>query len=608
MAILHSWYIPLVLSVLRVVHGQLLPSPAGAQVKISSQPFPVANAQHLSQIVWTMLGRTAKETIYCVSEAPVSQLRFLCVDCLQKNITDMINFLNSAQDLTRSAGFPTVTLPNVEANPAWTGATIICQAAVGGGTIDSPPSTVDVRYLRGVHVVDANAQGPVLIANQGYRFYVECIKGPDGICQAGGRRKTIHCAVQAHPPPNTFLWLKNGGAISGNTPELSIGTEMIGQSIQCSANNGLYTENDMPTSQAISIDPYTAARLISDNFAQLQNSQPFVAGNRVDINQRVGMACTVEGNPRPVVFWKLRRMNGQVVDAPCPQGLNGQYREVVASALAKSQNVIQLVSQCDLQISNYSYSGQYWCSACSYVSQGYPECSPSLDVAPDRVLNIQVQGPPMESEVETTVEQYETTGTAIVLVHYCADPMPKPPREVTFSIDGNDMQVGQTWQNFYFEGTTQNNTVANCYFARLRISPIQDDDQSRQIVLKVQNQYGTRQIPVRLADLLGVSNSELSGVPTWLIVLFAVVAAGLILVVIVIICMRWQLFCFDQMKDTQAQYSSDKLKTGVHDSYIDEGSRGIFGASAGGVGGMSGGEVMRSGSATEVYMSREAVV
>ena len=43
-----------------------------------------------------------------------------------------------------------------------------------------------------------------------------------------------------------------------------------------------------------------AARLISDNFAQLQNSQPFVAGNRVDINQRIGMTCTVEGNPRPV--------------------------------------------------------------------------------------------------------------------------------------------------------------------------------------------------------------------------------------------------------------------------------------------------------------------
>ncbi|KHN71268.1 hypothetical protein Tcan_08072 [Toxocara canis] len=78
----------------------------GAQVKISDMPFPVANAQQLSQIVWTMLGTTTKETIYCVSEAPVSQLRFVCVDCFQKNITDMVNVLSGAQDLTRSAGFP----------------------------------------------------------------------------------------------------------------------------------------------------------------------------------------------------------------------------------------------------------------------------------------------------------------------------------------------------------------------------------------------------------------------------------------------------------------------------------------------------------------------
>lgn len=47
-----------------------------------------------------------QETIYCVSEAPVSQLRFVCVDCYQKNITDMVNVLSGAQDLTRSAGFP----------------------------------------------------------------------------------------------------------------------------------------------------------------------------------------------------------------------------------------------------------------------------------------------------------------------------------------------------------------------------------------------------------------------------------------------------------------------------------------------------------------------
>uniref|UniRef100_A0A915EL03 Uncharacterized protein n=1 Tax=Ditylenchus dipsaci TaxID=166011 RepID=A0A915EL03_9BILA len=52
--------------------------------------------------------------------------------------------------------------------------------------------------------------------------------------------------------------------------------------------------------------------------------------------------------------------------------------------------------------------------------------------------------------------------------------------------------------------------------------------------------------------------------------------------------MRWQLLCFDQIKDTQAQYSSDKLKSGVHDSmtYTDDVNRGIYGSSPNG--GMAG--------------------
>lgn len=43
---------------------------------------------------------------------------------------------------------------------------------------------------------------------------------------------------------------------SGNGAEITIGTEMIGQSIQCSANNGLFSDGEMPASQAIQIDPY----------------------------------------------------------------------------------------------------------------------------------------------------------------------------------------------------------------------------------------------------------------------------------------------------------------------------------------------------------------
>jgi hypothetical protein len=69
----------------------------------------------------------------------------------------------------------TVTLPSVDANPAWTGASIMCQAAVNGGTKDSAPSIVEVRYLRGVHVVDSNGQGPVLIPNQVNKIHIHML-------------------------------------------------------------------------------------------------------------------------------------------------------------------------------------------------------------------------------------------------------------------------------------------------------------------------------------------------------------------------------------------------------------------------------------------------
>lgn len=132
--------------------------------------------------------------------------------------------------------------------------TIICQAALSTGLVDSAPAVVTVRYLRQVHVVDANGQGPVVIPNQGLHFYVECIRGLENNCQPG-RRKTLRCSVQANPPATSFRWMKNGITINNDGPELSIGVEMIGQSIQCSANNGLFDENGM-SSEAISIDPY----------------------------------------------------------------------------------------------------------------------------------------------------------------------------------------------------------------------------------------------------------------------------------------------------------------------------------------------------------------
>ncbi|CAD5221392.1 unnamed protein product [Bursaphelenchus xylophilus] len=543
-----------------------------AQVKISEQPFPVSSATQLNEIVWTMVGRSSSNTIYCVSDHPVSQLRFVCVDCPQKNITDIVNVLNSAQDMTRTAGFPTVALRNVEANPSWSGATIICQAALSTGLIDSAPAQVVVRYLRQVHVVDANGQGPVVIPNQGLHFYVECIRGPDNTCNPG-RRKTLRCSIQANPPATTFRWMKNGITINNDGPELSIGVEMIGQSIQCSANNGLFDENGL-SSEAVSIDPYSAARTVQDNFQQVLTSPPFQGGPQVAMDQVVKLSCTVEANPRPIVYWKLRHPNNQVVDAACGQGLNGVYKEIPGPLPA---NVVRLNSICELRVSNYSYSGQYWCSACSIVSQGIPECSPSLEVPGERTISVQVQGPPMASDVEPTVEQYEEG--AVVTVHYCADPSPQPPREIVFSIDNNDIFVGQRWQNFHFEANLQNSSSHYCAIARLRISPVHEDDQSRSIFLKVQNSHGAKQINVPLGDLLGVGSSDIGQLPAWVLLLLGAIVVVLVLIVSVMYCMRQQMLCFTGENNSNTDYSQDNFKQPPHDTYSDDIQRGLYGSS-----------------------------
>ena len=76
----------------------------------------------------------------------------------------------------------------------------------------------------------------------------------------------------------------------------------------------------------------------------------------------------------------------QVEDAACPQGFEGQYTEmggglglpyrnpnavvrIEAPSFSRTNSFQHLTASCTLKIQNYSYSGQYWCSACSYVSQ-----------------------------------------------------------------------------------------------------------------------------------------------------------------------------------------------------------------------------------------------
>uniref|UniRef100_A0A1I7WRE9 Ig-like domain-containing protein n=1 Tax=Heterorhabditis bacteriophora TaxID=37862 RepID=A0A1I7WRE9_HETBA len=370
-----------------------------------------------------------------------------------------------------------------------------------------------------------------------FRFYVECIRGPDGLCQQSGRRKTLKCAVHSHPPATMFRWLKNGVVTRLNYHNFN-----------------------------------TSARLIQDNFAALQSAAPFQAGNRIEMNQQINLGCQVEGNPRPVVFWKLRKTNGQIinyvqiVDASCAQGFEGQYQEVTDSSRGQPipPNIVRLNALCSLRIANYSFSGQYWCSACSYVSQGFPECSPGIETPGTSTLNIQVIGPPMQSDSLPSIEQAPNSNSAILTVHYCAEPMPRPPREVIFAIDQNDLQVGQSWENFRFESTTQNNTVPNCYMTRLHISPVREEDQYRQITLKLQNQYGSKQIPVSLDALLGGGSTNSARFPGWLIVLLVTMIICTLLACCVAICVKREILCFNSKFFKKNIYSLN-----VRDNFYD---------------------------------------
>jgi hypothetical protein len=51
-------------------------------------------------------------------------------------------------------------------------------------------------------------------------------------------------------------------------------------------------------------------------------------------------------------------------------------------------------------------------------------------------------------------------------------------------------------------------------------------------------------ITVSLSDLLGVDGSDLGSVPAWLLTILGIITFGLVAVIVVIVCMRQQLFCF----------------------------------------------------------------
>jgi hypothetical protein len=60
-------------------------------------------------------------------------------------------------------------------------------------------------------------------------------------------------------------------------------------------------------------------------------------------------------------------------------------------------------------------------------------------------------------------------------------------------------------------------------------------------------------INVQLADLLGGGGSELGGLPGWLTVFLVILTLGILLALMIALCIRKNLFCFDR-KDSDNDF------------------------------------------------------
>lgn len=59
-----------------------------------------------------------------------------------------------------------------------------------------------------------------------------------------------------------------------------------------------------------------------------------------------------------------------------------KFTELPYKNHSKSSYLQRHASACDLTMGNYSYSGEYWCSACSSVAEGSVYCNPSETAPP----------------------------------------------------------------------------------------------------------------------------------------------------------------------------------------------------------------------------------
>ncbi|CEF70032.1 Immunoglobulin-like domain and Immunoglobulin-like fold domain-containing protein [Strongyloides ratti] len=465
---------------------QSINSSTNLKIKITKQPFLASNIKQLKEVNWTMLGKTSSETIYCISNNPLIKLNFVCPECIEKNFTDITNILTSAEDLTKMSGFPTIVLQNVPAKANWTGINIICHGKLNNKIFQSSPVKIVVQYIRQPYIVDKNNMKPNLNSNQGYIFYVNCLKSYNGKCQEFSKENNIlKCLVEAHPKPTSFKWYKNGIEMSENGSKIEINTEMIGQSIQCGVNNGLHRENIMLESQAIQIFPLITPKIIKNNFKDLKNSKLYQPDNRINMKENIILNCDFEGNPKPQIFWKHRKVNGEIIDAPCLED-NDNNENVI-----NINNAIRVKSSCKIHASNYSSSGKYWCNGCFKSLNNSLECYPNLNDTLDNYFEMNIQGPPVASIPNFTIEMVNNNNNNVnVKLYYCSNPKPLLKKEVTFVIDQQIIEEGERWNNLEFLKIEHDNITPDCFIANLIIYSIKTFDKEKKIKLIVQNTFG----------------------------------------------------------------------------------------------------------------------
>lgn len=77
-----------------------------AKIKLTKEPGGIDQAIPVDHIVWTTNGADTQQGIYCVGKMPSKLMRFECVDCELLNVTDIVEVLNTAKDITERTGFP----------------------------------------------------------------------------------------------------------------------------------------------------------------------------------------------------------------------------------------------------------------------------------------------------------------------------------------------------------------------------------------------------------------------------------------------------------------------------------------------------------------------